>query len=64
MTDRRDAVPDDATGREQPTGPEPAAPDVDLDDVLAYEDGGVVVLCDRSNPAAWIEADHAEPLPE
>lgn len=64
MTDRRDAVPDDDAPGEGERDPEPAAPDVDLDDVLAYEDDGVVVLCDRSNPEAWIEADHAVDLPE
>lgn len=30
--------------------PEP----IDLDDYTAYEDGAALVICDRTNPRAWI----------
>lgn len=32
------------------------APDGDRDPVY-YEDGDAVVLCDRSNPNAWLRSD-------
>jgi hypothetical protein len=37
-----------------------ADPDpVDLDDYAAYDDGGTLVLCDRTNPRAWIRVGTA-----
>ncbi len=34
------------------TAPDP----IDLDDYAAYEDGTSMVICDRTNPTAWIRA--------
>lgn len=32
-------------------------PDDTRDEVVAYEDGDAVVLCDPENPAAWVRSD-------
>jgi hypothetical protein len=35
-----------------------ADPDpIDLDDYAAYRDGTALVICDRTNPNAWIRAE-------
>lgn len=56
MSDRRNDVEDGAADRADVAAAEP--PEPELDDVLSYEDGDVVVVCARSNPEAWIESDH------
>lgn len=51
-TDPTDALAD--TPAEQSESP-PA-----FDDVVTYETDSHVILCDRSNPAAWIAVDVAD----
>lgn len=37
---------------------EPTEPEVtDLDEFAGYEDGESYVVCDRTNPKAWIRSD-------
>lgn len=44
----------------QTTQPELVAeepPAADLDSFASYDDGDALVVCDRSNPNAWIRSD-------
>lgn len=34
----------------------------DLEDFVAYEDDDALVICERSNPNAWIRSTVTEPL--
>ncbi|WP_299332486.1 DUF7331 family protein [Haloplanus sp.] len=43
---------DQPLGREVPD-PEP----IDFDRYAAYEDGVALVVCDRTNPTAWMRAE-------
>lgn len=46
--------------QDQPLAQEIVDPDpVALDDYAAYEDGAALVICDRTNPAAWIRVETA-----
>lgn len=42
---------------------EPATPEYnDLNDFASYEDGERLVVCDRTNPKAWISAETTRAL--
>jgi len=46
--------------QDRPLARRVADPDpIDLDDYAAYEDGAALVICDRTNPNAWIRAERA-----
>lgn len=34
----------------------------DLEQYTSYEDEGALVICDRENPAAWVQSDVTEPI--
>lgn len=64
MTDRTDRVGDDATRDGDVRLPDHAESESQIEDLVSYEEDGALVVCDRSNPRAWIKSDDVEPLRE